>query len=71
MTKAMKAATTTPTEWIPVSGFLKLGVWGCYQLMLKPQKDKKKARTMKKATMKQSAMKKAAKKPAMKKAMKK
>ena len=60
MAKAMKKAATTCTSWVKVTGYVKVGLWGCTQIMLHPHK---------KLAMKK-AVKKAAKKPAMKKAAK-
>ena len=83
MAKAMKkAAAAAPAtgQWMEVYGWLKLGQWNCWQIMLKAakkpaMKDSKEAmkKAAKKPAMKDSkeAMKKAAKLPAMKKAAKK
>ena len=76
MAKAMKkAATGAPAtgQWMQVDGWLKFGVWNCWQIMLKPAKKpamKGSKEAMKKAA-KLPAMKKAAKKTAMKKTAKK
>ena len=74
MAKAMKkvagsaaAAADQEPQWQEVCGWMKTGVWGCTQIMIKKVMKKPAA---KKPAMK-AAMEKAAKKPAMKATKKK
>ena len=75
MAKAMKAsAAASAHEWVEVAGWLKVGIFGCTQIMLKATSKeamKKAAKLPAMKAAKKTAMKKTAKKPAMKAAMKK
>ena len=55
MAKAMKAAASSDAhEWVEVTGFMKHGIYGCLQLMLKKSMKKAAKKPAMKAAMKKA-----------------